>query len=85
MTETTSLNMAALLQRCDGLQRLLLSSQVPIFEQLLSVRRSPLHDEPQGARRQVPFKDRQRVYRYDGLLLSVTNVKVRRRMVVVVQ
>ena len=44
----------------------------------------PIRRRVRAPRRQVPFQYRQRVNRDDRLLLSVANMKVRRRMVVVV-
>jgi hypothetical protein len=63
-------------QRRDAPQRLLLPCEIPILNQLLTMRRCPLHYEAERAWRQVAFQNGRRLNRHDRALLRVSHVEV---------
>src|SRR5713226_7229763 len=72
-----------LLQWRNRLQRQMLPRQNPILLQRFAVRGGPFGHEPAYSRRQIPLDDHQAVDRHNGSLPTVTNMKVRRRMIII--
>ncbi len=74
---TRTIRFILLLQRCDGVERVVLLPLDPIVARLMFMQFGPVENQPEGTARQLSLDEFQRLDRDFRLIVAVYRVEVR--------